>query len=130
MLLTAGVVPLLGNSVYLGVGWTSEGGVYLADLPGLILLTLVAAAPFLVLGACAVWTKRKRGLISITIASLIVVTTSAYGYWVVFFPGEDSTSTDALIFVLIIPVQLVTAAIAGVIALARENRQPVTRSAA
>jgi len=130
MLLAAGVAPVIGNVVYLGAGWIREGGEYLADLPGLFVLTLVGTAPFLFLGACAVWTERTLGLISVTIASLIVVATNVYGYWVVFFPGEDSTSTDGLVFVFIVPVQWVVAAVAGLIVSARGNRQPVTRVAA
>ena len=130
MLLTAGVAPVIGNVVYLGAGWISEGGEYLADLPGLFVLTLVGTAPFLFLGACAIWNEGEFGLVSVTIACLVVVATSAYGYWVVFFPGEDFTSTGGLIFVLIIPVQWVVAAIAGVIVSARGNRQPATRVAA
>jgi hypothetical protein len=129
VLLIAGVVPVLANAVWVGAGWISEGGEYLEDLPGLLVMTLVEAVPFLVLGACAIRTERNLGLISVSIASLVVVTTSAYGYWVVFFPAEDSSSTDALIFLLIIPVQWV-AAIAGVIVSAWGHRRPLTRVAA
>lgn len=129
VLLTVGVAPVLGNAVYVGAGWISEGGEYLKDLPGLFVLTLVELVPFLVLGASVVRTERRLGFISISIASLIVVMTSAYGYWVVLFPGEDSSSTDALIFLLIIPVQWV-AAIPGVMVLARRNRQRATRVSA
>jgi hypothetical protein len=129
VLLIVGVVPVLANAVYVGSGWIGEGGEYLEDLPGLFVLTLVEAVPFLVLGACVIRTKRRIGFISVSIASLIVVTTSAYGYWVVFFPGEDSSSTDALIFILIIPVQWV-AAIAGVTVSALGNRRQLTRAAA
>jgi hypothetical protein len=124
-LLTLGVAPVLGNAVYVGAGWISEGGEYLEDLPGLFVSTLVEMVPFLVLGASVLRTERKLGFISVSIASLIVVITSAYGYWVVFFPGEDSSSTDALIFLLIIPVQWV-AAIAGVVVSAVANRRPPT----
>lgn len=129
VLLTVGVAPVLGNAVYVGAGWVSEGGEYLEDLPELVVLTLVEMVPFLVLGASVLRSERKLGFISVSIASLIVVITNAYGYWVVLFPGEDSSSTDALIFLLIIPVQWV-AAIPGVMVLAGTNRQRVTRVAA
>ena len=59
-----------------------------------------------------------------TIASLIVVAMSAYGYWLVFFPSEDSSSTDALILLLIIPVQWVVAVIASVIVSAGADQPP------
>jgi hypothetical protein len=130
LLLAAGVAPVLGNAVYLGAGWISEGGEYLADLPGLFILALVEAVPFVFLGACAVWTDHRLGLISVAIASLMVAAASAYGYWVVFFPGQDAASTDALIFLLTIPVQWVVAAIAGVVVSVQRNQEPLTREAA
>ena len=53
LLLAVGVAPLLGNAIYVGAGWMSEGREYLKDLPGLVGLTLVAAVPFLTLGTWA-----------------------------------------------------------------------------
>lgn len=126
LLLAAGLAPALGNSVSMGASWVSEGGEYLEDLPGLVVMTLAEAVPFLVLDLCAVQAKRALGFIVVSIATVVVTGLSAFGYWVVFFPGEDSSSTDALIFVVIIPVQWVAAAVAGAIVLVWGSR-PVLR---
>jgi hypothetical protein len=48
---------------------------------------------------------------------------------VVFLRGEDSTSTDALIVVLIISVQWVVVIILGVIGTTPGQRQPVGMAA-
>lgn len=125
--LAAGLAPTLGNALWVGGGWISEGGQYLEDLPGLVISTVLEAVPFVALAVGALQVRRQLGLIMLTIAGLVVVVTNAYGYGVVFFPGEDSSSTDALIFVVIVPLQWVVAAAAGVVMLLGQRRRPVPR---
>jgi hypothetical protein len=120
VLLAVGLAPVLSVVAYNSVDSLNEGTGYVAaDIPGVLLVTLAVAAPFVLLGACAVWTKRKLGLIAVTVSSLMVVALGCAGYWVVWHP---TSSTAALVFLYITPVQWVAAIVAAIIVTARGNQ--------
>lgn len=113
VLLIAAAMPNVVNTVQNTVEWLGAGPEYAADIPGTLFLTVLSLIPFALLAAQVVWSARtRRGIPVVTAACVLVAAAAGYGYWVV---ATDESSTAALIFIVVIPVQWGMAFISGLV---------------